>query len=173
MPQETESAKQNNTDWELNPASKLIVKWSLFAVLTILLLFLVLYTLGINPFKKKKNGQTIRFDIESLTEHLDEADLDPFLMEAIKSGNYKLAIRLYYLQIVQRLHYAGKIRWKRFKTNKNYMNEMRPQPDFATFRELTLIYEKCWFGPEPLSQNQYEQVCPAFINYAKNLPALE
>lgn len=174
-PQEEEkkSSEKKDPSWELDPTAMLVGKWSLFTLLTLLLLFLVLNTLGINPFQKKKNGLTMRLEVEALSEHLDEADLDPFLIEAIKNGNYKLAIRLYYLQIVQRLHFAGKIRWKRFKTNKHYLNEMLPQADYQTFKELTIVYEKCWFGPDIITQNHYDQVCPAFINYAKNLPAFE
>ena len=97
---------KNNFNWEIDPDVKLIIKWSLFVVLIGLLLFLVMHTLGINPFRPKNNSNTIHFDVETLSEHLDEADLDPFLMDAIKSGNYKLAIRIYYLQIVQRLNYT-------------------------------------------------------------------
>jgi hypothetical protein len=168
-----EANDKRKSSWEVDPGVKLFIKWALFVLLIGFLLMLVLYTLGINPFRKKKNGQSIPIDLETIAEHLDEADLDPYLMEAIKSGNYKLAIRLYYLQIIQRLNFSGKIRWKRHKTNKHYLNEMRAQPDFQTFKSITLTYEKSWFGPDNLNQVQYEQISPVFINYAKNLPVIE
>jgi hypothetical protein len=161
------------TYWDLDDNVKQVIKWGLFLVLIGVLLFLVLNTLGINPFRNKKIQSGIHIDIETIAEHLDEADLDPFLIEAIKSGNYKLAIRLYYLQIVQRLNYAGKIKWKRHKTNKHYVNEMRAFQDYPVFRDLTLTYEKCWFGPDVVNKENYEEICPQFINYAKNIPTLE
>jgi len=158
-------------DWNLNisPTWSLIIKWTLFALLIGALLFLVLRVLGINPFNRKRDKNKINISLEELEEHLDTASIDPHLYAAIKAKDYKLVIRLYYLMIIQKLALKEKIIWKKYKTNKHYLNELRNKEEYPTMKKLTLLYEKCWFGEKDITEEDYHSIQPDFINFLQNI----
>ncbi|MFN8283556.1 MAG: hypothetical protein U0U67_10100 [Chitinophagales bacterium] len=145
------------------------IKWSAFGIIIALLLFIVLKILGINPFIKTNDRNKIVIDIENIEENLDLADIDPFLYEAIKSKNYKLVIRLYYLMIIQKLALKEKIVWKKSKTNRNYLKEMQTKKGFEKFKMLTIAYERTWFGADEITENIYNEIQPEFVNYLQNI----
>jgi hypothetical protein len=118
--------KKNKFNWNLEPTDFLIsiFKWGTFAVLIGALLFIVLKILGLNPFTNENKELKIQVNIENIEEHLNLADISPYLYESLKNKNYKLAIRLYYLMIIQKLDLKEKIKWKKHKTNRNYLQEM-------------------------------------------------
>lgn len=163
--------EKKGKDWNLSvsPTWSLIIKWTLFALLIGALLFLIIRVLGINPFNKKSDKNKITISLDELEENLDTASIDPHLYEAIKRKDFKLAIRLYYLMIIQKLALKEKIVWKKYKTNKHYLNEMRTKTEYAVFKNLTLIYERTWFGEHHLTENEYETIQPDFVNFLQNI----
>ena len=106
-----EDKKQEDTNWLMNltPETVKIIQWILFGILFSILLFLILKLLGVNPFNRKTDRNKINISLDEIEENLDTAAIDPHLYEAIKTKNYKLAIRLYYLMIIQRLALKEKI----------------------------------------------------------------
>lgn len=173
QPKKKKEAKKNtdNFNWNLNisPKWSLIIKWSLFALLIGLLLLLVIRVLGINPFNKKSDSNKINISLDELEDHLDSASIDPHLYAAIKSKNYKLAIRLYYLMIIQKLALKEKIIWKKYKTNKHYLNEMRNKTEYSSFNKLTNTYERCWFGDIEINEKEYNELNYDFVNFLQNI----
>lgn len=163
--------EKKDEDWNLNisPTWSLIIKWTLFGLLIAALLLLVLIVLGINPFTKKEDKNKINIGLDELEENLDTASIDPHLYAAIKAKNYKLAIRLYYLMIIQKLALKEKIIWKKYKTNKHYLNEVRDKEEFPALKNLTLVYEKCWFGEGEVTEDKYNKINTDFVNFLQNI----
>lgn len=120
-----------------------------------------------------KNRQIARDGVEitldNVEQYLHESDLDRFLREALQSGNYPLAIRLYYLQVIKRLSETGAVRWSREKTNRDYLRETRTHRSGEDFRAATRIYERVWYGNQPLDAPAYHQLEPAFKNLLVSL----
>lgn len=154
--------------WSLNlpPNVRLYLKWILFGGILLALLFLVLNVLGIRPYKVKSKNKDISIGLDDIEEHLDTAAIDPHLYAAIKDKNFKLAIRLYYLMIIQQLSFNGKINWKKYKTNKQYLSELKESGEYyAIYKKLTHLYEECWFGNNDFSETEYESIQPDFVNF--------
>lgn len=163
------SKKNNLPDFYIPKEWALIIKWLIFGLLLAALLFLVLRVLGINPFNRKIDKNRIHISLEELEDNLDTAAIDPHLYEAIKNRNYKLAIRLYYLMIIQKLALKEKIIWKKYKTNRHYLNELKSKEDFSIFKQLTLVYEKCWFGEGNITEEDYNVLNKDFVNFLQNI----
>lgn len=70
--------------------------------------------------------------------------------------------------IIQKLALKEKIIWKKYKTNKHYLNEMCSKDAYPEFKKLTLIYEKCWFGEDELSETGYNTITD-FVNFLQNI----
>jgi hypothetical protein len=101
-------------------------------------------------------------DLDNIEENLETAELDPIIKKAMAARNFPLAIRLYYLAILKELTLANAISWKKDKTNRIYVQEMQPHPLMETFRQVTTIFERVWYGDTPLDEVGFGQIQPSF-----------
>lgn len=106
----------------------------------------------------------VEITLDNVEQYIHESDLDRFLREALAAGNYPLAIRLYYLQVIKQLSETGAIRWSREKTNRDYLRETRMHRSADAFRKVTRVYERVWYGNQVLDAAAYEQLEPDFKN---------
>ncbi len=104
----------------------------------------------------------VEITVDNLDQYIHETDLEKFLREAIAQGNYSLAIRLYYLQVIKDLSAKNAIRWSREKTNRDYQREMRSHRLAEPFRQATLAFEEVWYGNQALDAAAYGRLEPAF-----------
>lgn len=104
----------------------------------------------------------VEITLDNVEQYIHESDIERFLREALATGNYPLAVRLYYLQIIKQLSASGAIRWSREKTNRDYLRETRTHRLAAEFRATTRIYERVWYGNQPLDATAFQQIEPEF-----------
>lgn len=139
----------------------------LFVIIIIVAVALLIYFLvGENlkrPSNKKINSaDELELSIENLEEKIHESDLERLIRQALGQENYSLATRIYYLAIIKELSIQKRIKWKKDKTNRDYIQELG-QSDLATpFRQLTRIYERVWYGNGALNAAQFNQLRPGF-----------
>jgi hypothetical protein len=106
----------------------------------------------------------VEITVDNVEQYIHESDLEHFLREAIAAGNFPLAIRLYYLQVIKKLSESEAIRWSREKTNRDYLRETRAHRAAAEFRATTRIYERVWYGNQQLDEPAYQKLEPEFKN---------
>lgn len=143
-----------------------------FFVLVIgLLAFLTLKLMGATAFlsNKKIDKTALNYSIEKIEANLHQADLEGFVNQAVQNGDYKLAIRLYYLQIIKKLSLQKWIKWKKDKTNNAYLNEMRGSGSFKEFRAVTRLFERVWYGDVRIDASDFEVLRPQFLAFLKNI----
>jgi hypothetical protein len=118
-----------------------------------------------NVFGRKSrriDAPSVEIDLEHIEENLQESEFDPLIRQAIATKQFSLAIRLYYLASIKELSLAGKIQWKKDKTNREYVREMRPHRLFEPFKNRTAIFEKVWYGDSVLDEAGFTMIQPAF-----------
>ena len=115
------------------------------------------------PRSKKIPISTENISIEDIEANIHESDLDRHIRESIEQKNYTLAIRLYYLAIIKELSLNRWIRWKRDKTNKDYLEEVRNTDLFKPYREVTRIFERAWYGQSDLGEEDFQNIKPRFV----------
>lgn len=114
------------------------------------------------PRSRKIKTNKNLITIENIEENIHDSDIDDFIQKAINEKKYPLAIRLYYLAIIKELSIHKLIKWKRDKTNKDYIREMRPSNLFSSFREVTRIFERVWYGNNQLEEKDFKNLKPKF-----------
>ena len=119
---------------------------------------------NINGYYRKLGLTSEEIDLNNIEENLETAELDPIIKKAIAAKNFPLAIRLYFLAILKELTLAGAIAWKKDKTNRIYVQEMQPHPLVETFRTVTAIFERVWYGDAPLDETGFQSIQPSFQN---------
>ena len=131
------------------------------AVIVGLLIYYIMR--GENIFKRKeKTARTTDFTLEEVETNLATSDLDRFILQAEKDGDYPLAIRLHYLAIIKALSLKKIIRYKKNKTNHVYVSRVNATPFGAEFQRATIAFERIWFGQNTFTQSDYQVMKPDF-----------
>ena len=141
-----------------------------YALAVIAILVILYYIFGKDLFRSnKKIAKKKTVTIENLEEEIHESDLDIFLREALKTNNYKLAIRIYYLMIIKELSIKNWIEWKKNKTNREYLFEMNQRKEYQRFFDITRNFERVWYGDLEIKENDYTNMSPAFQSFIDNI----
>jgi hypothetical protein len=132
--------KENKTDYSW---VKYFAYLAVFAAIIFLIYQVVLYIYA--PSNKRVTIKNPDFDFKA-DEPTIESDLEGLLKEALLKKNFKDAVRIYYLLAIKILNDTKAISYSIDKTNFEYVAELANHPGFMLFRELTLLFEKTWFG---------------------------
>jgi hypothetical protein len=108
-------------------------------------------------------------EIQKDEEHIEitETDLDKLLRLAIADANFRLAIRIYFLDALKTLNHQKYIQWERSKTNGAYQRELIEQKFSPQFQSILLIYEIVWYGERGLNESEFNQLSPLFVSFKK------
>ncbi len=98
-----------------------------------------------------KKAESLPLDYDTLTEDIHAIDFAGSIEQAVEARNFRLAVRLLYLQTLKRLTDAGRIVWKPDKTNRQYVQEMKD----ADFEQLTTQFEYVWYGDFPVDERRF------------------
>ena len=109
--------------------------------------------------------------LENIEDYFQESDLDKFLRLALENGDYRLAIRIFYLMVIKLLTEKKLIDWKKNKPNYSYILEMSKYNHFDSFSKLTDIYERIWYGDRAIDKVDFEQLAIEFRSYQKVISA--
>ncbi|TGD78877.1 DUF4129 domain-containing protein [Hymenobacter wooponensis] len=129
------------------------VVYALFGVAFLYVLARLLRLDFTNVFGRR--ARTVPLPYESAIEDIHAVDFTASLTEAESAANYRLAVRLGYLQVLRHLTERHLIDWQPEKTNHHYLQELagtRWAPDFAT---LTRQFEYVWYGELPIAPGDY------------------
>jgi hypothetical protein len=149
-----------------------IVKFFLILIAAVAIALLLKHLLGFGniPWNKKiKPQQLAEIRLETIEENLHEAEMDPLIRRAVEEGQYALAIRLYFLAILKELSLMQAIRWKKNKTNREYLRELKSEPDHADFGRTARIFERIWYGNRVITAGEFRQVEPPFADFLHRL----
>lgn len=128
----------------------------------IALVFVILYfMLGKDNLFKPRSKKIEALDlksIEQIEENLEEHDVSNYLQQAIDKKQYRIAIRLHYLLIIKELSARKFIKWKRDKTNRNYLYETEDYPFANNFKRSTNIFEKVWYGERDVTEADFSMI---------------
>ena len=102
-------------------------------------------------------------------EIIRKKDIDAMLQDAIEKGNYRLALRYFYLKLLKRLEKNNIIKWEPQKTNFEYQKEIKNKDYNNKFNKFTLWYDYIWYGKYPLSQKEFGVMSKELDSFIKNL----
>jgi hypothetical protein len=119
--------------------------------------------LNINP----KTQKTISITLQNFEDNLEEADLQQLLNMAVDKEDYPLAIRIQFLTIIKQLNESKLIIWKKDKTNGDYLKEFKNNQYYADFRQITMVFEKIWYGGISLTITDYMLISGMFTGFTQ------
>lgn len=130
-----------------------------YIVVGVVILLLIKFFLKLNV-KSITEGKTEKAQV-ILTEDevlIKEGNIEDFIAKAISQNNYRLAVRYYYLLVLQHLQKKDLIEWEPQKTNYDYLKDLQKGNYFKSFGELTRLYDFVWYGNFEINEIEFANV---------------
>ena len=123
-------------------------------IATILAILFFLYKKRPGLFMREKKSASLPYDIEE--ENIHGIDFNKEISTALECGDYRLAIRMLYLQTLRILSDNNLIEWQIHKTPTEYLYEIRNREMKPLFHKLTNWFLQVRYGNYTASPELYE-----------------
>lgn len=110
--------------------------------------------------EKIKAPETLLSDDEEL---IQRQDIQQLIDQAVAAGNYRLAVRFYYLYVLQKMSTKDLIDWQVQKTNHDYIFEVENQELRSQFSKVTAIYDYIWYGNFEVDKTAFAKAESSFM----------
>jgi hypothetical protein len=147
-----------------------IPEWTIYLayILVGLVLVFIIYQLFFkNPMRTNKKVESVIQ--EELPIEKPVSELERLLSKFIQEGNYREAVRIYFIFIIKALREKGWIQWEKKKTNTAYLFELRNRKQYPSFSQATLIFEIIWYGDRMIDEAQFKLIRPQFEELLKSI----
>ena len=162
-------ARKRNFNFSMNQD---LVKTILFIGVGALLLFFLYKIMRGNYFarNRKINASTSFIHVQD-SENIQEMDLEQMYSRALEEKDYREAIRIKYLMAIRELSRHRIIQWKKEKTNHDYLSETFTTGIYFPFADITLIFERFWYGVAEINEMKFNQTVPSFDAFLTSIPS--
>ncbi|PCI12057.1 MAG: DUF4129 domain-containing protein [Flavobacteriaceae bacterium] len=129
------------------------------------LILLIVLILTIKYFLKVKTNSIIsgrsekaKVFITEDEEIISNKNISDLIAKAVAQNNYRLAVRYYYLLVLQKLQEKEMIVYEQQKTNEDYIKEINEQNITLKFSDLTRLYDFVWYGNFEINEVEFAKV---------------
>ena len=132
-----------------------VLMFLLVAILLVVVVYHLFFSGGNYFGKRKSQTDTDSASFENVAEY---SAWDQTLKEALDKNDYRLAVRVLYLQTLQQMHQQGWILFEQEKTNWDYVQELKQAEHLKEFTMLTTYFDYIWYGHFDIEGNQYQSI---------------
>ena len=158
---EKEHNNKSSLTWFDNLGLSTVIAYILIFLIVCFLLYIILSNIGqdkkIDPKK-----------VSDYIEDIEEVDTEDGYAQAIKAGDFRGAIRMHFLKVLQILTRKETIDWQPEKTNRDYIKEINDGDKKRAFQKLARIYENVWYGNHAIDKFQFDELDFHFNKFIKN-----
>lgn len=143
------------------------LKYILWAIGIVILIYVIMRLLKIDALRVFYSGEGKSISYTAIDENIHEMDFDKLISKAVAAGDYRLAIRLQFLQALKILSDKHLIHWQPGKTNHDYMMELGKSNLRTGFTELNEYFEYAWYGNFPIAPELFGKVQNIFNTWRR------
>jgi hypothetical protein len=147
-----------------------VFQWTIISLAVIVIVFFIVKLTGmtnVGLFGKYNKGEKLSYS--TMSEDIHSIDFNAEIQKAIDEKNFRLAIRLLYLQSLKKLTDNGNINWQANKTNLAYWQELGGTQYQQPFFEITRQFEYNWYGNRPSTEQEFGTLRQKFNDFNKQL----
>lgn len=142
----------------------------LLTLLAVLLIaYVILRLLKVDAFTMFYSGKQTPVAYGVLDEDIHAMDFEKLIREALGKKEFRLAIRLLFLQSLKLLADKNHILWQPGKTNHDYLEELNARDLKTGFNELNFYFEYAWYGNFTINESLYQKVDSIFKEWRTNV----
>jgi hypothetical protein len=139
----------------------------LFSFIGIIIWYLA--SSNIQLFRKEPKKIAEEEGDDELEEDIFSIRYDKEIRRAEQAGNYRLAVRLWYLKTLKELADRNIIEYRHEKTDNDYVQGLYGSRFYRDFFRLTRNFEYTWYGQFSLSPEAYNMMQADFSNFKNSL----
>jgi len=147
-----------------------ITVWTFVIILALAaVIFFVLKLMGMNKDSlfARTSDRDLPYSISS--DDINNISFEEAIDQAISQGNFRLALRLLYLQSLKKLSDKEYIDWQINKTNSDYLYEVLNKPWHSLFKSLTRKFEYTWYGEMNIGKEDFDHLKLQFQQFNNQL----
>ena len=150
-------------------AGSVILNWVIGATAVAIITFFVLQLTGMNQngLFAKDGSASLNYAIE--VDDIHGIDFNAAIDAAAVKQNYRLAVRLLYLQTLKLLADNALIDWRINKTNAAYVQELKDHQVQLQFLQLTNYFDKAWYGESKVIVEQFDKLKQSFSQFQQQI----
>lgn len=135
-------------------------------VVAFLIWLFIKVDIGGSPLKRKDLNTVLVTDEQQIIE---SQNIQELINDALTQKNYQLAVRYYYLLLLQKLAKKELIDWQVQKTNADYIYEIKNPELRSELSKLTRIYDFIWYGNFEVTESAFYKAEKEFIKLTATL----
>lgn len=116
----------------------------------------------------REKPKSISFNFSDITENLDTIDFSKKIQDAVSVGDLRLAIRWHYLHLLYLLNKNSTLAFAPYKTNIDYVNELKGNKELLPFQQLSKVYDYVWYGEFILTEYDYHNYAEQFNQFERS-----
>ncbi len=168
--EKTPTKQNNNISMPQGVFSQDIVSILFWTVIIALIVAALVYLIWL---LSKSNSNYISQEesdniINQIEENLIAANLDELINKAVQAGNWELAVKLNYFKVLKTLVVKELIKYRKDKSNKEYLYEIFDTPHFRELKNLNNAFDRLRFAKIAVTQTEYNSFsneCSTFIKH--------
>lgn len=132
-----------------------------------LIVFFIIKATGAGGGRLFKGKTKRKEKLDATAEDVDihGIDYDSEISGAKTRGDYRIAVRLWFLRSLKEMADQKFIDWKIDKTNTDYFYELSSSPLQSEFGKARLIYDYIWYGDFKLNEVRYNEAEEALRHF--------
>ncbi|MBQ4914486.1 DUF4129 domain-containing protein [Maribacter sp. MMG018] len=138
-----------------------------YLLLVALLFILIKFFININTNSVISKSNTPLVSLSEEEHIIKNTDIEQLIKQALANNDYRLAIRYYYLYILQLMTEKDIIKWELQKTNEDYLKEIQEAGLKENFNTITRHYNYIWYGDFPIDHTKYNKAEASFLALKK------
>jgi len=156
---------------KISESMPLILKL-LAAIFVLFFLFLVIFKTRIyTVFYSDKAIHSPDFELTVADE--TTIDFDEAIRKQIDQKQFRLAIRLLYLKVFNRLKINEYIHFSKEKTNVDYLHDLSNPNLKSRFLVITSLYNRIWYGDVEITEEQFLRFEKSFQSFYTTIDVQE
>ncbi len=147
-----------------------IGSWLFYLIGAGCLLYLIIRMLGmdLSQIMGRPMASTGTYQISNV-ENIHELNFRELIESSVGKGEYRAAVRLWYLYSLKMLSDRQFIRWEPAKTNDDYLSELKDSSLISQFKNLSFYFKYIWYGNFRVSKSLFTRVQSLFQEFTSNL----
>lgn len=160
-------------DYKANTVVAFLLNVLPYLILSVVIGFIIWLFIRLNPgasvLEEQGKAEVFFNEEEKIVRSRDISEL---IETAINKGEYRLAVRYYYLQLLKQLNDADLIEYEYQKTNADYLSEIKDGKIKAPLQKIMRLYDYIWYGNFPVTSEDFLRAQKSFRNLrASFIPA--
>lgn len=145
---------------------------NLFSIIIYILIFaligVIIYLTFSNIKTERKIEKTLNITDTEEIQDIEAFDTRSKYENALNAGDYRMAIRMQFLYMLQILSNKEYILWKPDKTNRDYSREIEDSELKKDFKQLSYYFEKIWYGNKTIDKASFDFIDGHFKIFIKS-----